>query len=115
MNDNTNTNHQIHKILIIRQHELLTYFFIFFVYALAHIKNCRTFATLLRDKATRSKNNRALSSAGSERLPYKQRVGGSNPSAPTTESLTIAVVRLFLFWQWLEHRPLPQKLVYVKH
>ena len=26
----------------------------------------------------------ALSSAGSERLPYKQRVGGSNPSAPTT-------------------------------
>ena len=26
---------------------------------------------------------RALSSAGLERLPYKQRVGGSNPSAPT--------------------------------
>ena len=26
---------------------------------------------------------RALSSAGSEHLPYKQRVGGSNPSAPT--------------------------------
>ena len=25
----------------------------------------------------------ALSSAGSEHLPYKQRVGGSNPSAPT--------------------------------
>ena len=24
-----------------------------------------------------------LSSAGSEHLPYKQRVGGSNPSAPT--------------------------------
>ena len=29
--------------------------------------------------------NRALSSAGSERLPYKQRVVGSNPSAPTQE------------------------------
>ena len=29
------------------------------------------------------KTIRALSSAGSERLPYKQRVGGSNPSAPT--------------------------------
>ena len=28
---------------------------------------------------------RELSSAGSERLPYKQRVGGSNPSAPTSE------------------------------
>ena len=26
---------------------------------------------------------RELSSAGSEHLPYKQRVGGSNPSAPT--------------------------------
>ena len=29
------------------------------------------------------KETRALSSAGSEHLPYKQRVGGSNPSAPT--------------------------------
>ena len=38
-----------------------------------------TFATLSRQTA------RALSSAGSERLPYKQRVGGSNPSAPTTQ------------------------------
>ena len=26
---------------------------------------------------------RVLSSAGSEHLPYKQRVGGSNPSTPT--------------------------------
>ena len=26
----------------------------------------------------------AISSAGSEHLPYKQRVGGSNPSSPTT-------------------------------
>ena len=31
---------------------------------------------------------RELSSAGSERLPYKQRVGGSNPSAPTTSAKT---------------------------
>ncbi len=31
-----------------------------------------------------SYRSRALSSAGSERLPYKQRVGGSNPSVPTT-------------------------------
>ncbi len=28
---------------------------------------------------------RELSSAGSEHLPYKQRVGGSNPSAPTSK------------------------------
>ena len=30
-----------------------------------------------------SQNEGELSSAGSEHLPYKQRVGGSNPSAPT--------------------------------
>ncbi len=34
------------------------------------------------------KQGRALSSAGSERLPYKQRVGGSNPSAPTKRNKT---------------------------
>ena len=34
---------------------------------------------------TRLQEARALSSAGLEHLPYKQRVGGSNPSAPTTE------------------------------
>ena len=33
---------------------------------------------------TRNSAKGELSSAGSERLPYKQRVGGSNPSAPTT-------------------------------
>ena len=30
---------------------------------------------------------RAFSSAGSEHLPYKQRVGGSNPSTPTLNFL----------------------------
>ena len=30
---------------------------------------------------------RAFSSAGLEHLPYKQRVGGSNPSTPTFKSL----------------------------
>ena len=30
---------------------------------------------------------RAFSSAGLEHLPYKQRVGGSNPSTPTNEGL----------------------------
>ena len=29
---------------------------------------------------------RAFSSAGSEHLPYKQRVGGSNPSTPTKKN-----------------------------
>ena len=64
----------------------------------------RTFASLLKRKCTgglhpegrgfeslsahhknrnTSANKRALSSAGSEHLVYTQRVGGSNPSAPT--------------------------------
>ena len=30
--------------------------------------------------------HRAFSSAGSEHLPYKQRVGGSNPSTPTQDT-----------------------------
>ena len=33
----------------------------------------------------RNQETRALSSAGSEHLVYTQRVGGSNPSAPTEE------------------------------
>ena len=36
-----------------------------------------------RKQLAANRKLRALSSAGSERLPYKQRVGGSNPSAPT--------------------------------
>jgi hypothetical protein len=31
------------------------------------------------------KHPRGISSAGSEHLPYKQRVGGSNPSSPTLQ------------------------------
>ena len=44
-------------------------------------KNTLNFASLLR-------RTRAFSSAGSEHLPYKQRVGGSNPSTPTTKLST---------------------------
>ena len=40
---------------------------------------------------------RELSSAGSERLPYKQRVGGSNPSAPTTENQPLTVMQVVFF------------------
>ncbi len=39
---------------------------------------------------------RAFSSAGSEHLPYKQRVGGSNPSTPTREEQE-STVPLFLY------------------
>ena len=40
---------------------------------------------------------RAFSSAGSEHLPYKQRVGGSNPSTPTIEKIVWLPDSLFLF------------------
>ena len=39
-----------------------------------------------------------LSSVGSERLPYKQRVGGSNPSAPTQIINDLQTGRSFLFY-----------------
>jgi hypothetical protein len=34
-------------------------------------------------RITQRQTVREFSSAGSEHLPYKQRVGGSNPSTPT--------------------------------
>ena len=37
---------------------------------------------------------REFSSAGSEHLPYKQRVGGSNPSTPTKASVSEAFLIL---------------------
>ena len=42
---------------------------------------------------------RAFSSAGLEHLPYKQRVGGSNPSTPTESSLRKA--GFFCLWRLL--------------
>ena len=39
--------------------------------------------TVFKRERQQNQIKRALSSVGSERLPYKQRVGGSNPSAPT--------------------------------
>ena len=41
--------------------------------------------------------NWAFSSAGSEHLPYKQRVGGSNPSTPTLKSSSYDKVTAFFF------------------
>ena len=38
---------------------------------------------------------RAFSSAGLEHLPYKQRVGGSNPSTPTQNRQHYGVVGFF--------------------
>jgi hypothetical protein len=38
---------------------------------------------------------RAISSAGSEHLPYKQRVGGSNPSSPTSQKPIMQVTGFY--------------------
>ncbi len=49
-------------------------------------KNLLKFAQLKKNDyfCNRLRKVRAFSSAGLEHLPYKQRVGGSNPSTPTT-------------------------------
>ena len=52
----------------------------FFALSLAQLRKSSYLCTAIENK---SFSDWALSSAGSERLPYKQRVGGSNPSAPT--------------------------------
>ena len=63
---------------------------------------------------------RALSSVGSERLPYKQRVGGSNPSAPTSSfryscSMTLVVLQVFLYQLFLlQNTNLLQKCLEIK-
>ena len=41
---------------------------------------------------------RAFSSAGSEHLPYKQRVGGSNPSTPTKKAPIEICFSVGVFW-----------------
>ena len=53
----------------------------FFAPSLAQLRKSFYLCTAIENK---SFSDWALSSAGSERLPYKQRVGGSNPSAPTS-------------------------------
>ena len=108
-----------------------------YVYLLVDMKNSRTFAALLKRKclgrlaqlvqsicltsrgsAVRIRqrppkfhfrsSKRAFSSAGSEHLPYKQRVGGSNPSTPTVK------YRSFFYWAFSsagsEHLPYKQRV-----
>jgi hypothetical protein len=42
-------------------------------------------ASLKKHKRLKKENQREISSAGSEHLPYKQGVTGSNPVSPTKE------------------------------
>ena len=57
------------------------------------------------------RGTRAFSSAGSEHLPYKQRVGGSNPSTPTkfSQFLVRKVLRAFSS-AGSEHLPYKQRV-----
>ncbi len=66
----------------------------------AEFKKWRTFASLLKRKRG------ALSSAGSEHLPYKQRVGGSNPSTPTQKRNTSGSLTRAFSSAGSEHLPL---------
>ena len=50
---------------------------------------------------TRLQEVRALSSVGLEHLPYKQRVGGSTPSAPTKRSGSFASGLFFVLFSLL--------------
>ena len=63
-------------------------------------KKRRTFATAYKEQHFISKfkkQRRAFSSVGSEHLPYKQRVGGSNPSTPTIRDCKSKGYSLFSF------------------
>ena len=62
----------------------------------AELKICRIFAIPKHENSFGEV--RELSSVGSERLPYKQRVGGSTPSAPTKSSAVTC-------WTFFVHVP----------
>ena len=49
-----------------------------------------------------------FSSVGSEHLPYKQRVGGSNPSTPTEASTKVEAFFMSLFWSGISKRVVAQ-------
>ena len=56
--------------------------------------------TVLHLCSPKAQGKREFSSVGSEHLPYKQRVGGSNPSTPTRvfeKSKTLFCVQKFAF------------------
>ena len=77
-------------------------------------KNSSTFASLLT-------TTRAVSAVGSEHLPYKQRVGGSNPSLPTNEGPAPQVLDFFVpfclkfFKQHEQHHTTKTTLIWLPH
>ena len=59
-----------------------------------------------------NERHRAFSSAGSEHLPYKQRVGGSNPSTPTSFDEVSWIEKVFRAFSSAgsEHLPYKQRV-----
>ena len=68
---------------------------------LADSEKSATFASQLRKTTSQGSKIRAFSSAGSEHLPYKQRVGGSNPSTPTPKRKSYEEIRETFFISYL--------------
>ncbi len=58
------------------------------------IWHCTKRSYLCNPNERKAFTKRELSSAGSEHLPYKQRVDGSNPPAPTK---SLAILRGFFY------------------
>ena len=60
------------------------------------------------------KKKRAFSSAGSEHLPYKQRVGGSNPSTPTSKLRTYKKMWVLFIFAYMQFAYNVKDLVLLK-
>jgi hypothetical protein len=56
----------------------------YLVFKMPYLKKNNFYLVVSKKRCIIAIVNWAFSSAGSEHLPYKQRVGGSNPSTPTT-------------------------------
>jgi hypothetical protein len=63
----------------------------------------KNFAVKHGSLSLHSQHKREFSSAGSEHLPYKQRVGGSNPSTPTQYSKGFQAIETLYCTVWFKH------------
>ena len=78
-------------------------------YKTAYLCNRKT-ETSTAKRGREPEGERTLSSAGSERLPYKQRVGGSNPSATTLIDLSFPTKEDFKLFEKFDIRQVVQFL-----
>jgi hypothetical protein len=64
--------------------------------------NPKKSTTFVKPKRQTPLGKREISSAGSEHLPYKQRVTGSNPVSPTTDKQPLSSNTEWLFYFWFK-------------